>query len=443
MPAAAPAAVVRFANGDRLSGGIASLTPETLVWDSPVLEKPSPFFLGEVVDLTLPGESPEAEGDHEATVTLTRGDVVRGRLLEVNDRIVALDTWFAGRIEFNRLMVANIRVDAPAGMLYRGPAGLDGWVVANGSKAWSYNRLAFVSKGAGSIARADLLPDECVVTFDAEWKADSFGLKLVLFSEDAENGSPSSGYEMSFQRGSVYLRNVRTQGFLGSSHSAALAESDRISIEVRASRKSGRVCLYINKRIVEVWNDPDSARGKFGKALHFISQNNMPLRITRIGVAGWDGQILELPEPRPGMMRQWGVGGMGGLPKAAPKNPAKEGRMELANGDSIEGEVLAIENGAITVKTPLGEVKLPVGRLRTIALPKVETEEAIRRLGDIHAWFPDGGRITFRFDSMGDGTITGSSQNFGTATFKLAAFSRIEFNIYDQDLEDKRGAEAW
>ena len=117
--------------------------------------------------------------------------------------------------------------------------------------------------------------------------------------------------------------------------------------------------------------------------------------------------------------------------------------MELANGDSIEGDVLSIENGTITVKTPLGEVRLPVGRLRTIALPKVELEEAIRRNGDVHAWFPDGGRITFRLDSVGDGTITDSSQNFGTATFKLAAFSRLEFNIYDQDLADKRSAEAW
>jgi hypothetical protein len=29
------------------------------------------------------------------------------------------------------------------------------------------------------------------------------------------------------------------------------------------------------------------------------------------------------------------------------------------------------------------------------------------------------------------------------AALKLAAFSRSEFNIYDQDLADKRSAEAW
>ena len=48
--------------------------------------------------------------------------------------------------------------------------------------------------------------------------------------------------------------------------------------------------------------------------------------------------------------------------------------MELANGDSLEGEVTSIQDGVITMKTPLGEVKLPVARLRTVALKKVDLE---------------------------------------------------------------------
>jgi hypothetical protein len=444
LTAADPESVVRFANGDQLSGQIASLDTGVLAWEATVFERPAPFFLKQVLDITLTGEAPAVKADHEATVTLTRGDVVRGQLIAANDKTVALDTWYAGRLEFNRLMVESIRIDEPAALLYRGPTSLDGWVRTEEDKAWTYNRLAFVSKGPGSIARPALLPEECVVTFDAEWKADAFGLKLVLFSDDAEDSSPSSGYELSFQRGSVFLRNCRSnQGFIGNSHSSALAESGRISVEVRASRKTGRISLHVNKRIIDVWSDPDFARGKFGDALHFISQNTMPIRISRIGVAAWDGQVSDLPEPRPGMMRHWGIGGPREIPRTSPKKEIREGRMELANGDSIEGEVMSIDNGTITVKTPLGEVRLPVSRLRTISLPKVDPEEAIRKEGDVHAWFPDGGRITFRLDSLADGKITGFSQNFGTATFSLPAFSRIEFNIYDPDLEEKRSSESW
>ena len=117
--------------------------------------------------------------------------------------------------------------------------------------------------------------------------------------------------------------------------------------------------------------------------------------------------------------------------------------MELANGDSLEGEVTSIKEGVIAIKTPLGEVKLPVDRIRTVALKKIDLERCILRNGDIRAWFPDGSSIVFRLDAVGEDSLTGSSQNFGTATFKLAAFSRLEFNIHDPELEDIRAAEEW
>jgi hypothetical protein len=78
-----------------------------------------------------------------------------------------------------------------------------------------------------------------------------------------------------------------------------------------------------------------------------------------------------------------------------------------------------------------------------VALKEVPLERAIRRNGDVRTTFPDGSSMVFRLDGVEDGEITGSSQNFGSATFDMSAFSRIEFNIYDVDLEGKRGAEDW
>lgn len=117
--------------------------------------------------------------------------------------------------------------------------------------------------------------------------------------------------------------------------------------------------------------------------------------------------------------------------------------MELANGDTMQGEVSSIHDGVISMKTPLGDVKIPVGRLRSLALKKVDLEVAKIRNGEIRAWFPDGNSLVFRLDAVGDGTLTGYTQNFGTATFRMSAFSRIEFNIHDVDLEDKRAGDEW
>ena len=44
---------------------------------------------------------------------------------------------------------------------------------------------------------------------------------------------------------------------------------------------------------------------------------------------------------------------------------------------------------------------------------------------------------------MGEGTLTGYNQSFGTVVFKMAAFNRIEFNIYDPEFEDLRMASGW
>jgi hypothetical protein len=437
-------AVVRFSNNDRLVGSVTSLSSDRMVWKSPMLEKPAAFFLKHVVDLSLPATLLPPPAGHEATIKLTNGDVVRGQLASVTDDAVALDTWYAGRMNFNLVMIAGVTIAEKMAYLYNGPSGLDGWRQTGDKPAWSYSRSAFRSNAAGSIARDGLLTDECAITFDLAWKGDALGFKLLAFTNDPFADDSSSGYEITFQRGNIYMRSCKTQTFLGSTNVQALIENDKVHICVRASIKTGKICLLVNDRMVEVWSDPNVAKGKFGRCLQFVATTPSPLRISEIGIAPWDGLVDQMPAPRIGMMRQFNMqGGMVEQPKPAVQDKSKEGRMELANGDTLEGEVISIHEGVVTMKTPMGDFKLPVNRLHTITLKKVERERSILRNGDIRARFPDGSSIVFRLDDVGDGVLIGSSQNFGTATFKLAAFSRIEFNIHDPELEDKRGIGDW
>jgi hypothetical protein len=445
MLAAEP--LVRFANGDQLPGSIDSFDGTSLVWDSPYLEKPAPFLLTEVLDLTLPGGLPDQKVDHEATLTLTNGDVVRGQLAAVNDQSVTLDTWFAGRLSFNRLMVAALKVDGRTHHSFRGPTGIDGWVHSTEPAVWSYQRGALVSARRGGVARKEVLSAECSLAFDVAWKGDAVSLKLMLFTDDPSTDNPSTGYEISFQGGTIYMRNCQSRKYLGSAHSVALAEQDRARIEVRASRKSGKFCVFIDNRPVEVWSDPDFEEAGEGTCLHFVAvEDSTPLRVSDIVVSPWDGVIREMPAPRQGVRFGRALipdGDDNSDEQPAPPPPDPAGRMELANGDAVEGEVESIDNGVITLKTPLGDFKLPVARLRTVALGKVDLERAIRRNGDIRAWFADGGSLVFRLDALGPDTLTGSSQNFGTAVFKREAFTRVEFNIHDPALESRRPGGEW
>lgn len=438
---------VRFSNNDRLSGSLASLTTERLVWNSAILEKPTPFFLKNVIDLALTPETPETKAGHEALVTLTNGDVLCGQLASVAEDAVELDTWFAGRMKLNRLMISDIRINERPEFIYRGPAGLDGWTQSGEKPAWTYQNSGFRSESAGSIAKDVKLPDECSIAFDATWRG-SFGLELDFFSNDLSTERPTSGYAMSFRQRFVSLRSGKNQRNLGNvTNAVSLQENEKARIEVRASLKSGKICVLIDGRLIEVWTDPDVVRDEAGRGIHFVSLNSSPVQISHIEVTAWDGEVGQIFDPQgealvaaPGMP---GEQDMDETQQSAPVEKPKPGRMELRNGDDLAGEVVSILDGIITVKTPFREVKLPIQVLRSISLKPVDLERCKRENGDLRGWFADGSSVVFRLEAVNEGILTGYSQNFGTLPFKISAFSRIEFNIYDPELEEVRVANGW
>jgi hypothetical protein len=360
---------------------------------------------------------------------------------------VELDTWFAGRLKFNRLMIRDVRISERPDFIYRGPAGLDGWTQSGEKPAWIYQNSSFRSTAVGSIARNVNLPDECSIAFDASWRG-SFSLKLVFFSDDIASDHPTSGYEMTIQTRSVYLRSCKTQKFLGHTPNAVmLQENEKARIEVRASKKTGKICLFIDGEIIDVWTDPDVAGNEFGQGIHFISQNESPVQVSRIEVGAWDGEVEQVPDPqRFGGIRQFGnqFEQMDDEPEPVGREKKTNSeRMELRNGDSITGEVLSIIDGIITVRTPFREVRLPVESLRSVALKPVDLERCKRENGDVRVWFPDGSSMVFKLLGVTEDSLIGNSQNFGTANFKISAFNRIEFNIYDPELNDIRLANGW
>ena len=77
-----------------------------------------------------------------------------------------------------------------------------------------------------------------------------------------------------------------------------------------------------------------------------------------------------------------------------------------------------------------------------VKLAKGDYEEPVRKKGDVRAWLADGGRLTFRLNSFGKGSLNGTCQTFGSAKFNLDSFSFLEFNIYDEDLIRLRSDEG-
>lgn len=434
--------VVRFTNGDKLTGDLLALSDKKLSWKSQLLREPAEFDLKYVVDLELPMGAPPADrpvAAHEAIIVMTNGDTIRGQLAGITDAEIRLRTWYAEELVLKRVNVKSAKISSIADIYYRGPNSLEEWTNHDGADGWSFRGAALHSDSAGGIAREINFPDECVISFEATWRGD-FRPKIVFFSKDIINpSSPESGYEMVFQGNSVHVKKAGTNHWLGhSTNAGVLRENEKARIVIKASLKSGKIALFVDDKVIDAWQDDAVDRDSLGKGFHIIAQDPTPLSISDIEVSGWDGYLENLPNRRGQMQLQF-QGGIGegfelgngfGQQQKPVEEVIPEGRMLLRNGDTIEGEVLGIEGEEITLKTPFAEVKFPLARLKNISLSSDSMEEAKLYNADVRATLADGSRMVFRLDGVEEDTLIGFSQNFGSARFRKEAIRRVEFNLY-------------
>jgi hypothetical protein len=441
----AQSGTVIFSTRDQLTGDLTGLTTDQAVWTSPVLEKPVPFFLKRIQELNLPSLEPERNEGHETVVTLTNGDTLAGQLISVTDDAIELKTWYAGVLKFNRLMVRSVRIDDRPKVIYRGPKSLEEWTLTkgrSGKTGWIYDLGALQAVGPGGVAKDVGLPMVCRIAFSLEWRS-AIQLRMLLGSSQPEQLNPTEVYELTMDRHYVAMRrrsersmaNLNQQG----NQLNGFISGTSTRVEIYCDRKAGNFFLFVDGKVASQWNDPDLKDVPNGGVLHFVSQSGNMVRISRLEVTEWDGHTDDTFKVEDMQGRFGGVE----LPTPAPAVTLSANQMQLRNGDVLTGEVLSIVDSIVQVKTSFGEVKLPVSRLRSVALKPVDLEVPKIRNGDIRAWFADGSRVVFRLDSASTEELTGYSQTFGNATFKLNAFNRIEFNLYDPEFQKLRGEKDW
>lgn len=437
---------IRFFNQDILPGSVTAIEKDLIRWSSPELEAAAPFFMNQVLEINQTPAAPTIDAKCEAIVSLTNGDSLRGQLAGVSDSEIELDTWYAGRVTLRRPMVEGVRIIDRPKMIFQGPEGLDGWKRLDDEKAWSFEFNRFKSSGRGQIARDVKMPEVSRTAFDLVWRSQPH-FRVFFCSDNANTKDPSNFYELTVLRRSVSLRKHWNHNgdagnnSIGQSFNVPeFSENEKARVELCIDRKKGVFNLIIDGRSVAVWNDPEFKKGAMGGGLHFQAEDSSPLTLSRIEITEWDGTVEHQPTPE---NLDAAEEEENQEKETSKKEEPTPGRMTLRNGDTLFGEVLGIEKGIMRVKTSFQELKLPVSRLKTIALKPVEREEAILKNGDVRAWFPDGSRVVFRLDAASPDALQGFSQNFGNASFKPSAFSRVEFNLYDPKFQTLRGEKTW
>jgi len=416
---------IEFLNGDQLSGRLVSLSPRELLWQHPDVEDDLRFRLANLKAIELHSLPQAPSAANLVRIGLTNGDSLRGRVVEMDAEKLVLDTAYGGRLAIRSPMLASLRpAEAASEICYTGPNSIDEWVRGNNQDGWEFKHDALYSvQGNGSLGRDVKLPDRVRIDFELAWQGQAF-FTISLFTDKLDSYY-GPGYQLAMQGNHVSL-NRRTRGSsngLGGQHVPLLGSMRKTEVSVRADRNGKTVALLMDGVLVQQWADPVGLDGGGTGLVFYVNQNRHRLRNLR--VMPWDGKI-EQP---------------GGDTEVAAN---EEDQIQFANGDRVSGEVLAIRDGEATVKSPYAELKIPLERIALLSFREADRERARRQKGDVQGLFRDGGQVTLNLLGLRDGLLEGESENFGTASLKVGAFSRLRVNLYDERQDtDKDKDEDW
>lgn len=449
-------ATLNFAGGNALSGEILRINQDhTLDFSSASLSGQSKLKTATLLSAKLSTTPPVEKGEHFVIATINNHfqddanrDTIRGKLISIGDEKIVLDTSFAGRLTLDRRMVMGLEFFTSSPLFYRGPDELSKWTFSSGKKddTWEQAGRFLIARSNTGIAREIKSAPRTHISYTMNWKGRGT-YRFLFFSDDGESISPNNRYELSVNSSS-YLRltrfssdNGRNETIFQRSYSA-LRNQDRATFDFYIDRTGENPsALLIDGKILHTWTEDKEAQTP-GDWFHFCPEEATPLRLTNLSLSQWDGKLpkSELAESDEGEVVP--------SPEAAlPDDEFEkmEGQhIELKNGDTIIGKIREVTDGRLMAETTYGDIAIPVERAANINLDIGKKHEPKMWNGEIRAWYHNGGFLTLQLISQDGQKIHASSQVFGEADIDLNAFSRIDFNIWQRELESERsGSVDW
>lgn len=433
-----------FANGDTLRGSMAGWDKAGLRWQTVYGQKVivTTKFLREIQ--LRPRQPPANAAKFIWSVLLANGDVLPGALVSMDDKILVLDTWYAGKLSIPRPLITAI---GKAGFPYQGPTGLDGWTLTPADEpGWTYAGGAFTTSVDAAIGRPIRFPTRTQIGFDVAPNGSGFDVYLnfdpagkigrsYLFEIEFGNGAVytslfqyDSGVKLrvgqvaAFEDKDLVLNPPLLQGDFGlgwqggntvsisATPAAPPTLPKKLHFEIRIDKKAGTLGFSVNGK--QVRQDPGLADlARMGGGLVFTPGNSirgMPLVISGIQVGVWGG------DPAAG--------------RAAP-GPDDEG-VDLASGDFAQGKIAGIAGGKLNIVTSGSSSAIPLDQVGGVCLagpaPGPQPPPAIPAA---RAFLTGGGIVQLEIESLADGRAAVLSPDFDRAVFKADAFQKLEFNF--------------
>ena len=345
--------LLRFDNGDQITGRFAGIGADgSILMESADLKQPAEFRTNSVRHLVLRGGDQQATEDSLSHLGLTNGDRIPGRITDIDDTHITIESKFAGTLRVPKSHVSLVATNPLGGRVhYFGPFSPDGWNIlrakpaekeaeqtdpnaakpedpwefSSGAWFWSGKRESNSIADMAALARADGMSDRSILRFRMDWK-DRLGVSIAFHADfttgpaaakddeprrviDRDTGSPTptifgNCYVLQIYSSHMMLyRSVwnpdagpRFDRIQINSSYMRLNEDRSAVIEIRSNRNTGHISLFINDEFVSQWTEPTGTEkndeGYAGKGNGFgflCHQGGSALRISEVMVCDWNG----------------------------------------------------------------------------------------------------------------------------------------------------------
>jgi len=407
--------LLHFLNEDRLSGELVRMDTENgLVWKHPDAREEVVFGTTNLKSIRLKVEDAEQSDLMSLPrIELTNGDQIRGRIIQMDNETLVIDSPLGGILNFRSDMVRTLRPEVVSSTLYSGPNSLEEWMQNNrGGQQWVFEDNALFSDAHNQILGMEIadFPDKSSLEFTLEWKG-NVSMQVGFWGRDPKNVNQNC-YTLAIQNG--YLRCYRNynkigRNDLGNAQVRNLMNDQKIHIKLLLNREKKEVLVLFEGNLVARWID--TFDGKIvGDAIIFASMGNNPAKITEIEVRKWDGSF----------------------DMDAVEKPKKLDELVTVNGDIFVGQLQKIEADLLYFKNDFAEFQVPLERISEITMAKGTRSVPRLQAGDVEIFFANQERITLELQSLDETRFVGFSEATGDVELLKRYFAEIRMNPYDE-----------
>jgi hypothetical protein len=398
-----------FKDGDTLRGNlVASDAKDGFVWKRPDILAPVVFNdLSNLRGVKLQKMAGNRGPEGQTRVRLTNDDLLYGKVLDLNEESLTMETWYAGKISVRRAMIRSLQPSGKLGTdIYTGPNNLTEW---NRQGDWRMVRDRI--SGSGTLGREMKLPDMASIKFDFIWQGRYLNYSLSFYTDDTKNYYGDC-YMLMLQNNNIYLnRNQKNQGQnnLGQVTINELPANQKVRFELLVNKKDRSFTLLINDKMIRQWTDNQEWAGRGTGVVIYTHDRAATVSFGDIRISTWDGKVRTEAEVKAG----------------------KEDSIQFINDDRISGGLVGITNGHVAFKTQYATLDIPLERVGIMTFNDELAERPRRNKSDIQVFYPDGEHLTLKLEKLADRRLQGASESLGEVSCTLDAFSGIKFNIYD------------